>query len=173
MGTGRTSTQHPDRVPIVGAHTRITENVRRPAAGARLQGLDDVDQIVNPMDGHAYVYDSGTGSFKAVLPPPMLRFNLNGPVTVSSSDRDQMGGAGKLFKTRSRLKTAGSSDTVFDLVVGASTVVVTITIPSGSRHPSSDPDLSYAFDDDYFWVDVTTAGTGAEGLVVNVWAMAP
>lgn len=123
--------------------------------------------------GHALVYDATSSRWKPVLAPPTLRFNLNGAVAVSSSDEDVMASDGKVFLAKARLKTAGSSTTTAILKHGASATVATFTFGSGARVPASPPTVSKVFaEDDYFWVDVTAAGSGAEGLVINVWAMA-
>ena len=148
------------------------QNRRRPRRPPNVRDLQDVTGY-GALTGYGLIYDQDTGRYKPVLAPPTLRFNLNGSLSVSASDHDPMGGPGKLILVKARLKTAGSSTTTAVLKESATTVA-TFTFTSGNTTPSVSPSsVSHAFDeDDYWWLDVTAAGTGAAGLVVNGWATA-
>jgi hypothetical protein len=114
----------------------------------------------------------------ALIAPPFLKFNLNGTLSVSASDEDPMGFAGKLILVAARLKTSGSSTTTAILkhttADGATTTsVATFSFTSGNETPTTTPSVGFSFlADDYWWVDVTAAGTGAAGLVVSGWGTA-
>jgi hypothetical protein len=112
------------------------------------------------------------------LPPPFLKFNLNGAVSVSVSDEDPMGAAGKLILVAARLKTAGSTTTTAVLkhttADGVTTSsVATFSFTSGNKTSTTTPSVGFSFvAGDYWWVDVTAAGADAEGLVVAGWGTA-
>lgn len=106
------------------------------------------------------------------IPPPTLRFNLNGPITVSSSDHDPMGYGGRLHRVAARLTVVGTSTTTALLKRG-STTVATFSFTSGNALPTTVPEVNDRFSPgDYYWTDVTAAGTAAEGLVLTGWASA-
>lgn len=144
----------------------------RPRRPPNLRDLQDINGW-GAADGHSVFYDTEYGRYKVALAPPTLKFNQHGAVTVESSDHDPMGGAGKLILVKARLAVAGSSTTTALLKEG-STTVATVSFTSGNVLPSVTPSTiahSYAADD-YWWLDITAAGTGAEGLVVSGWATA-
>lgn len=147
-------------------------NRKRDRRPPNLRDLQDVNGY-GAATGHVLAYDATLGRFRPMLAPPFLRFNLNGTLSVSASDHDPVGGNGRLTLVRGRLKTSGSSTTTALLKVN-STTVCTLTFTSGNVTPSYSPTtVSHAFDnDDYWWLDVTAAGTGAAGLVVNGWGTA-
>lgn len=146
-------------------------NRKRDRRPPNVRDLQDVNGW-GAATGYALMYDQTTGRYKPVIAPPTLRFNKNGALTVSSSDHDPMGGPGKLIKVKARLKTSGSSTTTAVLKEGATTVA-TFSFTSGNVLPTTTPTVAYSYDeDDYFWLDVTAAGTGAAGLVVEGWATA-
>lgn len=150
---------------------QVQELFRRGTTPPNVRNLNDVDGW-GAATGYSLMYDQTTGRYKPVIAPPTLRFNLNGTLSVSSSDHDPTGGPGKLIKVKARLKTSGSSTTTALLKEG-STTVATFTFTSGNVLPSTTPTVSYSYDeDDYWWLDVTTAGAGAAGLVVEGWATA-
>lgn len=144
----------------------------RPRRPPNLRDLQDIDGW-GAADGYAALYDTSIGRYKVALAPPTLRFNQHGAVTVESSDHDPMGGAGKLILVKGRLAVAGSSTTTALLKEGATTVA-TLSFTSGNVTPTITPTtVSHAYEaDDYWWLDITAAGTGAEGLVVAGWATA-
>lgn len=143
-----------------------------PKRQPNLRDLQDVNGW-GALTGYILAYDATTGRFKPMLAPPFLRFNLNGTLSVSSSDHDPVGGSGRLTLVRGRLKTAGSSTTTA-LLKADSTTVATLTFTSGNATPSYSPTtVDHAFDNDtYWWVDLTAAGTSAAGLVINGWGTA-
>lgn len=114
------------------------------------------------------------------IPPPFLRFNLNGAISVSSSDFDPMGYGGRLHRLAALLTTTGTSTTTVLLkhttADGATTTTVaTFNFTSGNRVPTEGIpyDVNFRFKPgDWFWTDVTAAGTGAEGLVLSGWGSA-
>lgn len=176
---GRNSTIHPDRVPIGQAHDRIDDRVRLIPTGHRIAHADDVDPTLRAAAGHALMYDTVSGLWKAVLAPAAVTFNINGALSVVSTDRMPMGSAGRVCQAAALLTTAGSSTTTAILKHttandATTTTLATFSFSSSSKTPSSYPTISFVFAQyDKLWVDVTAAGTGAAGLVVPVWATAP
>ena len=150
---------------------------RRPRRPANLRDLQDINGW-GAADGHSVFYDTATGRYKVALAPPFLKFNLNGTLSVSASDEDPMGAAGKLILVAARLKTSGSTTTTAILkhttANGATTTsVATFSFTSGNKTPTTTPTVGFGFvADDYWWVDVTAAGTDAGGLVVAGWGTA-
>lgn len=179
MANGRNSTVRPDRVPISQAHERIDDRVRLHPPAQRMGDADDVDPIARPSDGHALMYDQLTGLWKPVLAPPLVTFHQFGAVEVRSSGLFQCGSAGRVVQANGNLKVDGSSTTTALLkhttANGATTTTLgTFTFTSGNTQPTSVPTISFVFAaDDFLWLDVTAAGSGAEDLVINVWASAP
>lgn len=144
---------------------------RRTRRPPNVRDLQDVNGW-GALTGYALMYDQDTGRYKPVIAPPFLKFNVNGTLTVASTDHDPMGGAGRLIRVAARLKTAGSSTTTAVLKEG-STSVATFSFASGNTTPTTTPTVDHAFDEsDYWWLDVTAAGTGAAGLVVAGWGTA-
>lgn len=164
----------PNLVEQVNALERAVAELqrKRPRNLPRLGDLRDVNGW-GAATGYVLAYDATVGRFRPMLAPPFLRFNLNGAISVSSSDHDPVGATGRLTAVRGRLTTSGSSTTTAVLKCN-STTVCTLTFTSGNVLPSYSPTtVNHAFDgDDYWWLDVTAAGTGAEGLVVNGWGTA-
>lgn len=147
-------------------------NRKRERDAPRLGDLRDVNGW-GASAGHVMAYDAAVGRFKPMLAPPFLRFDAFGPIEVRSSDHDPAGAAGRLVLVRGRLTTSGSSTTTA-LLKCESTTVCTLTFTSGNVLPTYSPTtVNHAFDADaYWWLDITAAGTGAEGLVVNGWGTA-
>jgi hypothetical protein len=107
--------------------------------------------------------------FDYAFPP----FNLNGAISVSSSDHYPVPASCRLVLVRGLLKTSGSSTTTAILKKNAATTVATFSFTSGNTTPTTTPTVAVNLvDGDYLWLDVTGAGTGAAGLVVALWAMA-
>lgn len=145
---------------------------RRTRRPPNVRDLQDVNGW-GALTGYTLLYDQATGRYKPLIAPPTLRWNQHGAVTVESSDHDPMGGAGRLIKVKGRLTTAGSSTTTA-LIKEGSTTVATLTWGSGATTATVSPSsVNHAYsEDDYFWLDITAAGTGADGLVVVGWAAA-
>lgn len=108
----------------------------------------------------------GTGGGGGI---PIPTFSLPGLVVVSASGRwegrtadyDVVGGV-------ARLTTAGTTDTVVELLLNGTTIV-TWTLGSGvDRVEEAITAELLTAETDYLTVEVTTAGTGAAGLVIEV-----
>lgn len=144
----------------------------------RQPNLRDLQDVNGWGADTAYIlsYDTEFGRFRPMLAPPFLRFNLNGTLAVSASDHDPVGASGKLTQLEARLSTAGSSTTAAVLKhtdSDANTVTVAVfSFASGSTTPTTTSVLPYSFYDGYWTCEVTAAGTGAAGLVVNGWGTA-
>ena len=179
MAHGKNSTIHPPRVPINRAHERIDDRVRLHTPNHRMGDADDVDTTLRPLNGHALMYDQLTGQWKPVLSPPLVTFHGLGAFEVAESGRFPCGSDGRVIQAAAVLTTAGSSTTTADLNHTTSdgattTTLATYTFASGNLAPNSYPDISFVFAQyDWLWLDITAAGTGAEELVVPVWATAP
>lgn len=147
-------------------------NRKRDRRPPNVRDLQDVNGW-GAATGYALVYDQTTGRYKPLIAPPTLRWNQHGAVTVESSDYDPMGGSGRLVKVKGRLTTAGSSTTTALIKEGATTVA-TLTWVSGATTATVTPSVvNHAYEEnDYFWLDITAAGTSADGLVVVGWATA-
>lgn len=147
-------------------------NRKRDRNQPRLGDLRDVNGW-GAQVGYVLAYDPLVGRYRPMLAPPFLRFHSEGAIAVESSAHDPVGASGRLTLVRGRLTTAGSSTTTAVLKCN-STTVCTLTFASSAVVPTYSPStVSHAFDsDDYWWLDVTAAGTGAEDLVVNAWATA-
>lgn len=161
-----------DRFEVEQLARRVTRLERLQAS---TQNIGDLGDVVGwgASDGHVHAYDTTTGTFKPMLAPPFLKFNLNGTLSVSASDQDPVAGAGKIVTVNARLATAGSSTTTAVLKKNASTVITTFTFASSSNTATWTALANTTFAaNDYFWIDLTAAGTGAKGLVIAVWATA-
>lgn len=175
---GQPSLEPNDRLLLLQLQDQVRDLYRRrPRQQPNVRDLQDVNGW-GAANGHALMYDATVGRYRPALSPPLLKFNQNGTLTVSSSDEDVMGGSGKLILVAARLKTTGSSTTTAILkhttADGATTTsLATFTFASGSHTPTTTPPVAHRFvAGDYFWVDTTAAGTGAGGLVVNGWGTA-
>lgn len=91
------------------------------------------------------------------------------PTTVSRKYRVRFGGL--LSEVTAELNTAGTTDTIYDVLVNG-VVVYTITIEANNTEdiylPDPD-DVVRVYKGDLITVQVTTAGTGAIGLSVLGW----
>lgn len=142
---------------------------------ASTQNIGDLGDVVGwgAADGHAHMYDTTTGTFKPMLAPPYVTFNMTGSLSVAGLDRFPNASTGRICTVAGILTTAGSSTTTAVLKKNAATVVTTFTFTSSSQTPTFTALANASFiASDYLWLDVTAAGTGAAGLVVNVWATA-
>lgn len=146
-------------------------NRKRPRRPPNFGDLQNVKSY-GALNGYQPFYDQATGIYKMSVPPPMVTFNQNGAIAVAGSDHFPIPAPCKLFLVRALLKVAGSSTTTTILKKNATTVA-TFTFTSGNTTPTTTPEVATTcVDGDYLWEDTTAAGTGAEGLVVAVWAMA-
>lgn len=174
---GQPSFSPDDRSQLQWCVEQLRElNRKRPRRGQNIGDLQNV-RGYGALSGHALMYDQLTGQWKPVLSPPVVTFNINGPLTVVATDEMPMGSAGRVIQAAARLKTSGSTTTTAILkhTTGATTSTLgTFTFTSGNKNPSSYPTISFVFAQyDVLWLDVTAAGTGAGGLVVPVWTTAP
>lgn len=170
---GQASFEKNDKWRIERLEAQVQELYRRRARRSpNVRDLQDVNGW-GALTGYALVYDQDTGRYKPLIAPPTLRWNQHGAVAVESSDHDPMGGPGRLVKVKGKLKVAGSSTTTAIIKEGATTVA-TLTWGSGATTATVTPStVNHAYDeDDYFWLDITAAGTSANGLVVVGWATA-
>ena len=123
--------------------------------------LRDILRRVENLERHFGNGGSGTSSVSPAV------FDLVGPVEVATSDPDVSPYRRVYRKLGAGLKTVGSSSTVFRVLVDGSAVESGLTLASGDDEISetvgiSVPALSH------LQVEVTSAGTGAAGLVVRL-----
>lgn len=133
---------------------------------------DHIDgEMWSASDGHASLYDSDTGLWKNVIPPPMITFNMPGALALLESDVFWVPADCKIFLWSVGLKTTGSSTSTIDLVKHPSTVIDSLSLGSGDSYENAA--IGYALSaGDGLFVETTALGTGAEGAVVSVWAKA-
>lgn len=98
-----------------------------------------------------------------------IAFNLSGDVVVSESDPWPAGQRVRMYRFSAALTTAGSTDTVIEIRRNG-TAVHTITFPSTYTEHDGFMGGIYLVKGDVLTAAVTTAGTGAEGLVVECFA---
>lgn len=94
-------------------------------------------------------------------------FTMSGPVTtLSGTQRYYAGASGTVTLSRASLGTVGTSTTTV-VVKKNGTTVITLSLTSGTATITSSATVSLATGD-YLTIDVTTAGTGAQNLTVQV-----
>lgn len=100
---------------------------------------------------------------------PFQTFNLTGPLTASRSDDWPTIRDWTLRRWVASLTTAGAADTVVDLLLSG-TPVASLTIPAGGTIAYAElPPVGVTALFHRVAVEVTAAGAGAEGLVVQVF----
>lgn len=100
------------------------------------------------------------------IPVPYIA-HFKGPVTTSVAAKQAAWSTGIGRFVVATLTTAGSTDTIVDIIVDA-VVVASLTIPSGSTTPVGGRIGVVVYAHNKIWFEVTTAGTGAEDLVVGL-----
>lgn len=101
------------------------------------------------------------------LQAPDERFSLDGPLVTGPSPHSEFRYGGRIFELVGRLAVAGSTDTEIDVLINGN-VIGTITISAGDTRGVTYVREIVASRNDAVWVDITTAGTDAERLVVYV-----
>lgn len=100
---------------------------------------------------------------------PKESFTIDGDltaVTVTDSPRGKFRIGGRALEFSGTLRDSGASDTDVDLYI-AGNLIGTLTFSSGDVEASIDISAKVSRLDT-FYVDITSAGTGATGLVVYV-----
>lgn len=139
---------------------------RRTANALNLRDVDDV-RATGVAAGQVLVYDTARGLW---VPQPIpVFFSQGGPVTTGLSDRwDCPFPTARFTRAFGSLTVVADTDTDVDLLHDGS-VFDTFTIAAGDLTGGVDIDeLFTGPEDGYGQVEVTTAGSGGEGLTV-VW----
>lgn len=163
---GPTGPQGP--IGLTGADSTVAgpEGPAGPAGPQGLQGLkgDKGDQGIQGVQGPQGV-KGDTGLTGKSISNAM--FSAPGAVTVfTGSSRFYVAGAGNIVLSKASLGTAGSTSTTV-VIKKNGTTVHTDTIASGTNVITNNTTVAVAAND-YITVDVTSAGTGAVDLVVQV-----
>lgn len=97
-----------------------------------------------------------------------ITFNLTGPVAAADESDDYTPVTqGHLFYIFNTLKTVGSTQTVISVRKNGAEVA-SYTIPASAKRHQASLDLSFSLSADYLTLAISTAGTGAAGLVSTV-----
>ena len=137
------------------------------AASVSLSDLSDV-AIINSDDPGTVLTVNEIGVWEAKSPLQEVVFSQAGALTASTSPRYITKRKQTLKKVVASLDTSGSSNTVINVLRGATTIG-TITITSGSNY--AEINLSQTFYDNpsfyYLRMQVAAVGTGAQNLTVQ------
>ena len=99
---------------------------------------------------------------------PEIVFSYSGPLAVSISPTWTRRETGRMVEVHARLRVAGSTDTLIDIVKNGATIL-TVTILAGSlsvRRPCNGNDFLFYADQDVLYDEITTVGSGAEDLTL-------
>lgn len=145
---------------------------KRPRDAPRFGDLRDVNGW-GALDGYQFFYDASIGRQRPGAPPAFTTFHMLGDIEVREGAHFPVPFPVRLFAAAAKLTVAGGSTTTA-LLKHRTTTVATYTFAAGNEWPNSQPDISEACDgvEDYLWMDVTAAGSGAQELVLGVWAAA-
>lgn len=99
---------------------------------------------------------------------PEFVFAQSGPVTVSTSGRFKPRRSGRVVAVDAELEVAGTTATIVALRKNGVTVA-TLTIPAGANEATSNVSIPFTGPRaDYLNVAVTSAGTGAQAVTVQI-----
>lgn len=130
----------------------------------RLDGDDDVERMLTLWQQHDDELEDWLGGVTRNADPRLV-FNLTGPIVTSESDKHPIFDAHQYTRIKGRLTTASTSGSVVAVVQVNGSTVTTVTITATNTTFSGSCNFSVKEDDDVT-CEVTSAGTGAVGLVV-------
>lgn len=145
------------------------------AAGPNLRDMADtaityVAKLAAKGNGAVLRYKASTGKWEAQAFPSNVEFSFAGALAATTSPKHPVQAGAHIVRVMATLLTAGSTSTVLTLMVNGANQTPTITFgTSGAGSTFQDVTFDFTVNaTDVVQVAITTAGTGAKDLVVNI-----